>query len=77
MIKEHGQPQAEGLSDGCPDVRLGEERGHEQGNRSEEKQAGLEACAHAVELLLVMPEAANQERAAEHEQGIGDDGPGY
>jgi len=51
-------------------------RGYQQRYSSQEEQAGLEPGADAVELLHVVFEAAEEERSAQHEQRIGNDGTG-
>ena len=45
-------------------------------DRGEKQKTGLEPGTDPVELLLVMPEASDQKRTAEHEQRIGDNGTG-
>ena len=51
-------------------------RGHQQRDRGQEQQAGLQARVDAVELLHVVRQPAEQERRAQHEERVGDDRAG-
>jgi len=53
--------------------RIGDDRRNEDRDRCEEQQARLQPRAVAVEFLRVVLQPAEQERYAQHEQGIGDD----
>ena len=49
----------------------------EQGDRGQQQHSGLRARVGGVEFLRVVLEAAEQERAAQHEEAVGHDGPGH
>ena len=57
-------------------IGLRHRRRNQQRDRGQEQHARLQARADAVVLLDVILESAEQERCAEHEQGVGDDRPG-
>ena len=58
-------------------VRLRDRRRNQQADGGQEQQARLHAGADAVVFLLVILEAAKQQRDAEHEQRVGDDRAGH
>ena len=50
--------------------------GHDQGHRRQEQHSGLQPRGAGVVFLHAVLETAEQERHAEHEQRVGDDGAG-
>ena len=51
-------------------------RGDQKRHDCNKEQAGLKACPSAVEFLQVVAQPAQKEGCTQHEQRIGDDGPG-
>ena len=67
LLRERGRRRRVGFTDG---------RGHQQGDGRQKQQASLQPGVHPVELLHVMLESAEEEGRAQHEQRVGDNGPG-
>ena len=76
--EHHGQAHAQMLHErGClRRVGFTDSRGHQQGDGRQKQQAGLQPGVHPVELLHVMCESAEEKGRAQHEQRVGDNGPG-
>ena len=74
--QQNGEPEAEFLEHRGFPLGLADQRRQEQGDGGNEQQAGLKAGAEPVELLLVVSQASDQERTAEHEERVGDDRSG-